>query len=299
MFDAGDIWTPDRTCLVPLERVHKYVTLVGDLCTVWFTSDVARYIVENVHVEWMPQSTQSMRLKETPETEWAFHLFAYEWELWDRKVRGDTSLMRMSAIHYTFQDVQSILDLKKKRKREPPEDEPDEEELARAKKMLRSMTGSENPSEELIEQAQELNETANAVVHASAVDEQAGGSSKKSTLNSEPDPTLNNSVKYDVGFVGKTESYYYARTLFEESRYYPKESREYKLDKESCRWINALSEHYAKQKLKAYPNLKVVLIKTMTSKTVEPFVPADEEDDDDAQMAKKKKNEPLPKNSDA
>ena len=168
IFDAEDIWTPDRTCLVPLERVHKYVTLVGDLCTVWFTSDVAQYIVENVRVEWMPQSTQSMRLKETPETEWAFHLFAYEWELWDREVRGDTSLMRVSAIHYTFQDVQSILDSKKKRKREPPEDEPDEEELVRAKTMLRSMTGSENPSEELIEQAQELNETANAVVHASA-----------------------------------------------------------------------------------------------------------------------------------
>lgn len=164
MFDAEDIWTPDRTCLVPLERVHKYVTLVGDLCTVWFTSDLARYIVENVHVEWMPQS---MRLKETHETEWAFHFFsAYEWEIWDAKVRGN-SMIRMDAIHYSFQDVQNILDLKKKRKREQSE-EPNEEELARAKTMLRSMTGSENPSEELIEQAQELNETANAVVHASA-----------------------------------------------------------------------------------------------------------------------------------
>lgn len=167
MFDAEDLWSSKGMCLVRYSKIHK-LEKFGDVYTVWFTSDVARYIVENVHVHWICQFA-SIRLKQTPDTEWAYQFFsAYEWETWDRKVRGDTSLMRMDAIHYSFQDVQSILDLKKKRKREPPEDEPDEEELARAKKMLRSMTGSENPSEELIERAQELNETANAVVRANA-----------------------------------------------------------------------------------------------------------------------------------
>ena len=81
-----------------------------------------------------------------------------------------------------------------------------------------------------------------------------------------------------MGFLERTEHWTRAltRTVIQESRYFPKESREYKMSKQEAKQINALTESYAKEKLKELgKNFKLVLIKTMTSKTIEPFVPAE------------------------
>lgn len=115
---------------------------------------------------------------------------------------------------------------------------------------------------------------------ADALENRKRSAETHNTLTTEE---TNVQVAYHVSFVDKTEPLTEALTrtirTTEESRYYPKESREYKMSKESCKQINALSEYYAKQKLKELgPNFKLVLIKTMTSKTIEPFVPADGED---------------------
>lgn len=85
-------------------------------------------------------------------------------------------------------------------------------------------------------------------------------------------------VRYDVGFLERTEHWTRAltRSAIEESTYFPKESRGYKMSKQNAKHVNAITEYNAKEKLKELgKNFKLVLIKTMTSKTIEPFVPAE------------------------
>lgn len=102
----------------------------------------------------------------------------------------------------------------------------------------------------------------------------------KANIKPLPDEETHVHVAYHVSFVEKTEPYARALTrTLRESTYYPKESREYKLDEKLCKWVNHQTELYAKEKLKELgTDFKLVLIKTITSKTVKPFVPDDGDD---------------------
>ena len=67
----------------------------------------------------------------------------------------------------------------KKAKTDPSErtelsSEIDEAEIAMAKKLLQAVSGSENPSDEVLEGVQQLNESANSIAHA-AVEEEPNG----------------------------------------------------------------------------------------------------------------------------
>ena len=131
---------------------------------------------------------------------------------------------------------------------------------------------------------------------ADAVENRKRSAETHNTLTSEELSTVTgvcDEVTYHVGFVhypGKTTEivdgdlrpFVSMIGTQDELRYFPKESREYKLSQDSkdtsISRLNSYTEHHVKRKLKKLPGCKLVLIKSMTSKTVEPFVPADGED---------------------